>query len=309
MKTTLVHFQVLCLANHILHLSVTQLGHDLTNLLGHQEKVVHYMLWLTCELLPQLFVLGCNTHRASVQVTFAHHDTTHSNEGTRGKSKLLCSKKASNDNITSSLELSIRLQLHTITQSVQNQSLLCLCEAKLPRKASSLHSSPSGSSCSSVVSTDSDMIGKCLGNSGSNDTNTNLRNKLHRHLSSGLGVLQVMDKLSKILNGVNVVMRWRGDKTDSRCCVTILCNVFRYFESRKLSSLTGLGSLSHLDLDLVTVCQVVRSHAKTTRRNLLNTGPTIVEETHRILTAFTGIRTSPNSIHRLCKSLVSLTTD
>lgn len=48
-----------------------------------------------------------------------------------------------------------------------------------------------------------------LSDTGSNNTNANLGNQLDGHLSIRLSILQIMDELRKILDGVNIVVRRR----------------------------------------------------------------------------------------------------
>ena len=68
--------------------------------------------------------------------------------------------------------------------------------------------------------------------------------------------------LSEIFNGVDVVMRRWTDQSYARYGETRLSNVLRYFMTWQLSTFSRLGSLCHLDLELISVTQVWTSHAK-----------------------------------------------
>mmetsp|Transcript_27706 Transcript_27706/g.41062 ORF Transcript_27706/g.41062 Transcript_27706/m.41062 type:complete len:201 (-) Transcript_27706:94-696(-) len=199
---------MLSLANHVLHCTVSKLSHGLTNLFSHQEEVVHYVLGLPRKLLSQLLILGCNSYWACIQVTLAHHDTSQSNEGSSGETVFLGSEKTRNDDITSSLQLTISLKFDSVTKSVEYKSLLRLCKTKFPRETCTLQSSPSSSSSSSVMSTNDNVVRKSLCNSSGYNSNTDLRYKFDRYLTMGLGILQVVNELGKILDRVDIVVRW-----------------------------------------------------------------------------------------------------
>ncbi len=77
---------------------------------------------------------------------------------------------------------------------------------------------------------------------------------------------------------------------------------FGDLKSRKLTTLTRLGTLGHLDFDFPTGIEVFCRDTKASRRHLLDgrcrigailTGHKI----GRILTAFTGIRFGANAVH------------
>mmetsp|Transcript_31062 Transcript_31062/g.56347 ORF Transcript_31062/g.56347 Transcript_31062/m.56347 type:complete len:301 (+) Transcript_31062:1051-1953(+) len=299
MKTALVHFQMLCLTNHILHRSVPQLGHNLANFLCHQKEVIHHMLRLTRKLLPQLLVLCGNSHRTGVQMAFAHHDASQGDEWAGGETVFFGTEEAGDRYIAPGLELSVGLEFDPIAQSIKNESLLRFREAELPGKTGALDSRPCRGAGASVVTTDGDVIGKRLGHAGGDDTDANFRNELHRDFAGGLRVLQIVDELREILDGVNIVV-WRGgDETHTRRRVAGSGNVFRNFEPRKLSSFPWLGTLSHLDLDLVAVRQIVTCHAKTSRCDLLDCRSAVIEETLWILPSLASIGPSADGIHGL----------
>mmetsp|Transcript_19838 Transcript_19838/g.56997 ORF Transcript_19838/g.56997 Transcript_19838/m.56997 type:complete len:273 (-) Transcript_19838:1597-2415(-) len=115
-----------------------------------------------------------------------------------------------------------------------------------------------------------------------------------------------MNELSKILDGVNVVMRRRRDQTDTGCGVTVVGNILGNLEARKLAALAGLGTLGHLDLDLVTVGKVVGSDSETSRGNLLDTGSAVIKETFRILSSLSGVGSTSQTIHRNGQRFVGL---
>ena len=305
----LVDLQVLGLADHFFHSAVTKLRHDLTDLLGEEEEVVHNMLGLAGELLSKLLVLGGNAHGTGIQMTLSHHDATHGNERGGSEAELLGAEKTSDRHVTSGLDLAIGLKLDPVAKSVENQSLLGLGKAELPWKTASFDAGPSSGTGTAIVTTDDDVVRQRLGDASGNDTNTNLGNELGRNLAVGLGILQIMNELRKILDGVNVVMRRRGDQTDTGGGVAVVGDVLGNLEAGELTALARLGTLCHLDLDLVAVGKVVGRNSETTRGNLLDTGSAVIKETFRILSSLAGVRSTAQTIHRDGKRLVGLSTD
>ena len=74
---------------HFINAPHAKLRHVLPQLFSHKVEVVHHMLRLPLEPPAQLRILGCDTHRAGVQMAFAHHDAAHCNERHCCKAKLL----------------------------------------------------------------------------------------------------------------------------------------------------------------------------------------------------------------------------
>mmetsp|Transcript_17602 Transcript_17602/g.50690 ORF Transcript_17602/g.50690 Transcript_17602/m.50690 type:complete len:133 (-) Transcript_17602:531-929(-) len=130
------------------------------------------MFWLTGEFLSKFFILGRNSDGACVQMALAHHDASHGDERSRGKSEFFRSKQGSDGNIATGLDLTVGLKLHSVAKAVENKSLLSLCKPEFPRKTATLHTSPCSCTGTSVVSRNSDVIGKGLGHSSGDDTNS-----------------------------------------------------------------------------------------------------------------------------------------
>mmetsp|Transcript_21078 Transcript_21078/g.39507 ORF Transcript_21078/g.39507 Transcript_21078/m.39507 type:complete len:1048 (-) Transcript_21078:533-3676(-) len=235
-----------------------------------------------------------------------HHDAAHGHEGRGGETELLSSEQGGNHDVAAGLQLTVRLQLDAVPQIVQDEGLLGLGESELPRQPAALDSSPGSCSGTSIVSGDDDMVSNGLGDSSSDDTNSDLRNKLDRDLARGLGVLQVVDKLSQILDRVDVVVRRRGDEADAGSGSSVVPDVFGNLEARKLSPLARLGALGHLDLNLVRVGEVVGSDAEASTGDLLDGAAAVVLESQRILSSLSSVRASAKAVHGDGKRLVRL---
>ena len=104
---------------------------------------------------------------------------------------------------------------------------------------------------------------------------------------------------------------WRTDERDAGDAVARLGNHLVDFKSGQLSALTGLGTLCHLDLYLLSIHQVFRCNAETTRCHLfrLAVQTDAVEsgvETFGILATLTRIRACTEFVHGKTDGFVRL---
>mmetsp|Transcript_3769 Transcript_3769/g.8397 ORF Transcript_3769/g.8397 Transcript_3769/m.8397 type:complete len:307 (-) Transcript_3769:2512-3432(-) len=79
-----------------------------------------------------------------------------------------------------------------------------------------------------------------------------------------------MDKLCKILNTVNIVMGRRRDKRHTLLTRPQRGNVFRNLGSGQLSTLARLGTLRHLNLELLSRHQELGGYTESARGDLMN---------------------------------------
>ena len=86
-----------------------------------------------------------------------------------------------------------------------------------------------------------------------------------------VGVLEVVDELLEVLDGVDVVVRRRRDEAHARASSGAM-RAMRLVDlvAGQLAALAGLGALGHLDLQLVGVDEVVGGHAEAARGHLLD---------------------------------------
>ena len=89
-----------------------------------------FPLGLTGELLAQFRILGGDTDWASIQVTFAHHDATQSDQWRGSETKFLSTQQRSDHHIASRLQTTVGLQHHTAAQIIQHQRLVGFGETK-----------------------------------------------------------------------------------------------------------------------------------------------------------------------------------
>src|SRR5690606_40104370 len=78
-----------------------ELRHDLARLLGDHEEIVHDVLRLPGELLPEHRILRRDPDRASVEMTLAHHDAAERDQrrGREARSEEHTSELQSRENL------------------------------------------------------------------------------------------------------------------------------------------------------------------------------------------------------------------
>ena len=133
-----------------------------------------------------------------------------------------------------------------------------------------LHRGQRGCAGAAIVSRDQDHIGVRFRDSGRNRPHPVFGDQLDMHPGGWVGVLQVVDQLRQILDGVDVVVRRRRDQSDARRGVPHFGNPRVHLVSRKLAALAGFRTLGHLDLDVRAVGQVVRGDPESGRGDLLD---------------------------------------
>ena len=126
--------------------------------------------------------------------------------------------------------------------------------------------------------------------------------QLHADLGLGVDLLQVVDELGQVLDGIDVVMRRGRDQHHARRRMAQPRDHLRHLEAGQLAALAGLGALGHLDLELAALVQIFRGHAEAARRHLLDGGIGVVAigpraEAGGILAALAGIRLGADAVH------------
>ena len=110
-------------------------GEVLAHLLGDELEEVHDELGPAGELLAQLRVLGRDADRAGVEVADPHHDAAADHQRRRREPELLGAEQRRDDHVTARLQLTVGLHDDPVPEAVEQQRLLGLGEAELPRRA------------------------------------------------------------------------------------------------------------------------------------------------------------------------------
>jgi len=84
------------------------------------------MLRRSFEFRTPLRICGRNTDWAVVEVTLTDVDTAHCDHGDRSEVKLLCTEDRPDDDVLTITEATISTKSDTVTEIVEDESLLCL---------------------------------------------------------------------------------------------------------------------------------------------------------------------------------------
>ncbi len=297
-------------ADGLLDRAEAQLGEDLAHLLRDVLEEVDDELGLAGEAVAQDRVLGGDADWAGVQVADAHHDAAGDDERRGRETELLGAEQRGDDHVAAGLELAVGLDDDPVAQPIEQQGLLGLGEAELPGAARVLERGERGGARSAVVAGDQDDVRVGLGDTRGDRAHADLGDQLHVDAGDRVGVLEVVDQLSQVLDGVDVVVRRRGDQADARGGVPGLGDPRVHLVAGQLAALAGLGALRHLDLDVVRVDQVLRGHAEAAGGDLLDgRAPRRVVQAVRVLAALTGVGLGAQLVHSDGEGLVRLLGD
>ena len=259
-------------ADRLLDAAETQLGEDFADFLGEEFEEVHHELGLAVEAGAQLGVLGRDAHRAGVQVADAHHDAAGDHQRGGGETELLAAEQRGDHDVAAGLELAVHLHHHAVAQAVEHERLLGLGEAELPRDTGVLERVQRRGAGTAVVPGNQHDVGLRLGDAGGHGADPDLGDELDVHPGRGVGALGVVDQLREVLDRVDVVVRGRGDESDAGRRVPRAGHPGVDLLRHQLAAFAGLGTLRHLDLDVVRVGQVQAGDAEAAGGDLLDRG-------------------------------------
>ena len=291
-----------CTTYHLIDGGNTKACHVLSQLLCNKAHEVLHILRFSAESLTQLRVLCSHTYRAGIQIADSHHHAAHRYKWRCCKTEFLCTEKCCNGNVTAAHQLTVCLDTYTVTKSVHDQRLVCFCKSKLPWKSCIMDRASWRCSCTSVISGDQNSLCTGLCYTGCNRTNTRLRNQLYGNIRIFIGVFQVIDQFCQILDRIDIMMWRRRDQADSRCGMTGFCDPRIYLLCRKMSALTRLCPLCHLDLDFSCGNQITAGNAETSAGYLFDRRAAVIVCSCRIqtlitFTTLTGIGFSMEMVH------------
>ncbi len=277
------HVEQVAASDQVLELANSHLRHQFAHFFGNEEEIVHHVFRLAGEFLAQRRVLCGHADRAGIKVAFAHHDAAFDHQRCGGKAEFVRAQQRADQHVATGLQLAVNLQTDATAQLVQYQRLLRFGQAQFPWCARMLHGRQRRCTGAAVIAGDHDMIGLGFGHARSHGTDTDFRYQLHGNGSSRIGVLQVVDELGEVFNGINIVVRRRRNQADAGHRVTQLADVFGHFGTGQLAAFAGLGALRHLDLDLVGTGEVLRRNTETAGRNLLDARTQRVARLHGVV--------------------------
>ena len=202
--------------DHLVHRAESHLGHVLPNLLRDEEKEIDHVLRLALEALAQLGILRRNAHRAGIQVALAHHDAAHGDQRRRGETEFFGAEQRGDHHIAPGLQFAVGLHANTAAQIVEQQNLLRLRQPEFPGNAGVLDGTQRRCARAAAVAADQHDIGMRFGDAGGDRAHADFGYQLDRNACLRIDVLQVVNQLRQILDGIDVVMRRRRNQADAR---------------------------------------------------------------------------------------------
>ena len=116
------------------------------------------------------------------------------------------------------------------------------------------------------IAADQHHVGMRLGHARGHRAHAHFGHQLDRDARLRVDVLQIVDELRQIFDGVDVVVRRRRDQAHAGDGVAHARDGLIHLVAGKLAAFAGLGALRHLDLQLVGVDQVIGGDAEAARR-------------------------------------------
>ena len=185
-------------------------------------------------------------------------------------------------------------------------------KAEFPRQAGMFDGSLWRSTSATVESRDQHHVSVGFGHTRGDGSNADFADEFDANACGTVGVFQVVNELSKVLDRVNVMVWRRGNESHTWCRVTGFGDPRINFSTRKLATFTGLGTLCELDLQFAGLGEIEAGHAETTGCDLLDrtvfriatvVGPS---EAFGVLTTFAGVGFPADAVHRDGQGLVGL---
>lgn len=216
MIRSLNSIQTVGASDHFLNGAEAEAGHNFAQILRDESHKVNDMLRIASKVLAQIRILCCDADRTGVHLTDPHHDATYSHQRRCGESELFGAQQRGYGQIAAAQHFAVGFQDDPVAQIVQHQRLMRFGKTQFPRKAGMADGVHWRRACSSIVSADQDNVGTAFCHTCGNRSDTNLGYQLHVDIRARVGVLQVVNQLRQILDGINVMVRRRRDQTHAR---------------------------------------------------------------------------------------------
>ena len=230
----------------------------------------------------------------------------HSHHRRRAKTKTLRTQDGGFHHIEAGLHAAICLQPHLAAQTIAAQGLLYLGNSQLPGRTGIPDRGQRARRRTPVVTRNGDQIRVGLCHTCGNGPNARLRDQLYRHQRIRIHLLEIEDELCQILDRVNVMVRWRRNQGHAWHRIAQSRNQVVDFAAWQLPALSGLGTLSYLDLEHLGIHQIVRRHTEAARRDLFDFGDPVGTKAVGIFTALAAVRACTDLIHPHGQRLMGL---
>src|SRR5262245_18035779 len=123
----------------------------------HAEVALHH-LRSSGKTNTQLFVLGCNSHWARIQVALSSHHATNGQQRSRGKPEFFRTQQGCNHNVACELQAAIDALAYTRPQPGTQKCVVRIAQSDLPWQTSVLNGSQRGRAGPAIAAADGDNV-------------------------------------------------------------------------------------------------------------------------------------------------------
>ncbi|MPN28473.1 hypothetical protein SDC9_175915 [bioreactor metagenome] len=145
-----------------------------------------------------------------------------------------------------------------------------LGKPQLPGQPRAEDGGAGGRAGAAVIARDQDDLRARLGHAGRHGSHAGLRHQLYGNAGRPVGVLQIIDQLSQILDGIDIVMRRGRDQGHAGGGMPGFCHPGVNLVAGQMSALAGLGTLGHFNLNVLRAHQVFAGDAEPAGGHLLD---------------------------------------
>ena len=160
-------------------------------------------------MLPQHRLLRRDTDRTAVQMADTQHFAADHRQGRRSKRVTFRTEKRRLDDIHTRFQSPVGLEVNILSQMVRLERVVRFRQPRLPRITGEFDGTERRRSRSAVAAGDDDLVGVGFRHTRRDGADTRRRNELDGDRRIGIDLLEIKDKLCKILDRIDVVMRWR----------------------------------------------------------------------------------------------------
>src|SRR5262249_49021605 len=172
-------------------------------------------------------------------------------------------KHRCNNATRAGVRLAVGLHGDTAAQIVKHQGLVRLRESQLPGQARMFDAGLWRSSSPAVMAADQNHICMTFGNARCNGSDTDFRTKLYANARVMIGVLEIMDQLRQIFDGIDVVVRRWGNQASNPCRVAGFSEPWIDFSPGQLPTFSRRWAPDRFYFKLPPFGQVVDGSSKT----------------------------------------------
>ena len=136
--------------------------------------------------------------------------------GAGGEAEFLRAQQQGDGHVVAAHQLSVRLQRDALAQAVAAKHLMRLGQPDLPRQARVVDAAHRRGPGAALAAGDEYALGPGLGHAAGDGAHAARGDELDGDARLFVGALQVVDEFREILDGIDVVVRRRGDEGNAR---------------------------------------------------------------------------------------------